>query len=1063
MPLPTAAELTDQTVTNTQMKDRLGQLVKNIDRSYSSLTEANADIANIEVGVTVTVNAENGGKYYKATADATSLTKSAYDPLTQAKLDATTKANNAESAAKSYTDNSLVNLNNFIEYYLNDGEKITKSGSYAFSNAFVMLESFSVATNSDHLGSINITTSDNVIYKNLTLKESDVFENNILKTYYSDIVDLAKLTPSISISSDATRALFYFNNAASNYDFAVNHYRVFDVDRLIASSAQASVPTDIKTVFGHSDGRIALSVPLSIVSAAGFAATIAGAQSWFMHEYGSKSLNIVYKTMTQKETVLSILGLVASDNLTITASNNVSFSMKYIENEVNSEDIKISDSRASAEMFSADVFNNTKYMYSNFPAELKVTFPQSVVNSQASLALKDENGITYKCHFVEGEYCNYRKNANIGKYSDGSFKTGSLFFNCDINTKTTKLFNLEVLNETKDAPINSVTKTDAGYAVSKGEFSYIFSTTSAYALTDIVYASIKKSCAVVQRVSILDSSVSETVYFTQNSTFDVVGESDVMTEIFVTATNDVTSGLSANSLKVEVTYRIFTSGIVQIRTKLRALTQIAAGVLRNYYSQIILGVAPYTSDTNMGAAYINSAFTPNSKNWSINQIISNGDIHRDGIAYGVSRPAKSTFLPNPTGPRSMQGWEISSDTESSFLQYVVEKDWVWTTETWINLNESQDSAANSVAAIHNRPVGFLAKSAFNNVSKKNALNTCLNLAYGFADFWLSNDSTIIGGNPSATSRLRPYNFELLKCINENGNFSECYSRFKAYVVAVHGTFTNLGNSYTSGRMILQFDNAMLVEPLEFFYKAAVKYGESTIIAEIKLAISSLAYAIVNQVNTTGGVPLISTSGGKGNGNSNAIGCRILALGIYANQDVDGKILEAFIKVEKLLTDPSNSGRYLPLSNDNITSTSPYSVDHYLLYETTINHHYALACKNIGREQSLDLSNHFLRALGGDGRPLDIDYCISESRRGDFSLAEQMISTFISSNRKSTLNALTESLKTYDLDFNFNYLATTRLYDYEPITSSWNASVKTATAYGFITSGFAGIWLYYYLS
>lgn len=130
MPLPTAAELTDQTVTNTQMKDRLGQLVKNIDRSYSSLTEANADIANIEVGVTVTVNAENGGKYYKATADATSLTKSAYDPLTQAKLDATTKANNAEANAKSYSDSKLIINSNALSDY--DRLSILKDKDYEF-------------------------------------------------------------------------------------------------------------------------------------------------------------------------------------------------------------------------------------------------------------------------------------------------------------------------------------------------------------------------------------------------------------------------------------------------------------------------------------------------------------------------------------------------------------------------------------------------------------------------------------------------------------------------------------------------------------------------------------------------------------------------------------------------------------------------------------------------------------------------------------------------------------------------------------------------------------------
>lgn len=86
MPLPTAAELTDPNATNAQMKQNLVKLVNSIDRSYKSLADANADIANIPVGVSVKVlSVENGGDYYKATAGATSLTKSPYDPLTQAK------------------------------------------------------------------------------------------------------------------------------------------------------------------------------------------------------------------------------------------------------------------------------------------------------------------------------------------------------------------------------------------------------------------------------------------------------------------------------------------------------------------------------------------------------------------------------------------------------------------------------------------------------------------------------------------------------------------------------------------------------------------------------------------------------------------------------------------------------------------------------------------------------------------------------------------------------------------------------------------------------------------
>jgi len=50
---------------------------------YNTLAEANADIANIALNQNV--NVVDSGLYYKATAGATTLTKSAYDPLTQAK------------------------------------------------------------------------------------------------------------------------------------------------------------------------------------------------------------------------------------------------------------------------------------------------------------------------------------------------------------------------------------------------------------------------------------------------------------------------------------------------------------------------------------------------------------------------------------------------------------------------------------------------------------------------------------------------------------------------------------------------------------------------------------------------------------------------------------------------------------------------------------------------------------------------------------------------------------------------------------------------------------------
>ena len=83
---------------------------------YNTLAAANADIANITLNQSVTIGEEaNSGLWYKATAGATSLTKSPYDPLTQAKADATAKANTAEANAKVFATNEALNATSMLQ------------------------------------------------------------------------------------------------------------------------------------------------------------------------------------------------------------------------------------------------------------------------------------------------------------------------------------------------------------------------------------------------------------------------------------------------------------------------------------------------------------------------------------------------------------------------------------------------------------------------------------------------------------------------------------------------------------------------------------------------------------------------------------------------------------------------------------------------------------------------------------------------------------------------------------------------------------------------------------
>lgn len=75
--------LTEQTQT---VNTALSNLSTVANKFYPILAEANADIANIAVNQVVNIGeVDNGGLWYKATVGATSLTKSPYDPITQAK------------------------------------------------------------------------------------------------------------------------------------------------------------------------------------------------------------------------------------------------------------------------------------------------------------------------------------------------------------------------------------------------------------------------------------------------------------------------------------------------------------------------------------------------------------------------------------------------------------------------------------------------------------------------------------------------------------------------------------------------------------------------------------------------------------------------------------------------------------------------------------------------------------------------------------------------------------------------------------------------------------------
>ena len=134
MPLPNILEFIGTNITQRKFQQAMDKLLNFTDeldkrqsatangyyKSYATLSAANADIANIPLGVSVKIlSAENGGDYYKATEEATSLTKSPYDPATQ-----------AINTSKNYADTNKIDKSDIQYSYANGNLVGSKTKEY---------------------------------------------------------------------------------------------------------------------------------------------------------------------------------------------------------------------------------------------------------------------------------------------------------------------------------------------------------------------------------------------------------------------------------------------------------------------------------------------------------------------------------------------------------------------------------------------------------------------------------------------------------------------------------------------------------------------------------------------------------------------------------------------------------------------------------------------------------------------------------------------------------------------------------------------------------------------
>ncbi|MBH1918484.1 hypothetical protein I5T95_23735, partial [Serratia marcescens] len=549
----------------------------------------------------------------------------------------------------------------------------------------------------------------------------------------------------------------------------------------------------------------------------------------------------------------------------------------------------------------ADVVNNTALDFTHYPVELKCVFPQGEIPSTNCLVLHDEQGRKIDCQFAGEYHTNLRKQLDTGRHADGSLNAGSVFFNADIPAGKQIYVELRGYSSPKTHGIYpKLIAVNDGYDITVGGNTFQFRDISNFLLGAIVDKNgVSHGMSHFATFAGVLNGSADLTRFSYKPLVRLVSTGPVFSEVETIVYNSEKYGLDAGVLKLRVRYRIFTSGQVQIYGMCVAKKEIPVGKLYGFDIRLQTGDTTFVADDKFKTALTPATGTFTTP-MSLTVVRACGDTHRSGTQYGPTRPLTAAAGGIGTGRVQMYaGWRYTSTSDTSFINWPVEKNWTWPFEFWMDCNESQDSPRNVAIEVFNRPVGFLGDGAYPAYKRQQILPALAELSDSILSFWdeASRRSDYydyyVAKGGTKTAYHRPYTTEIQRFIrHRNSTFQQLFGDFKNYLNTNFGPLDKLGDNYLSERYGLEFAATCVIPPLQWMYYAAVQENDIAAITELKVGIKNFADAMVDRYNAIGGIPLH----GKyltDVGNSNAMGLRVLGLARYAGLDSGDVYKNAF--------------------------------------------------------------------------------------------------------------------------------------------------------------------------
>lgn len=1029
-------------------------------KQYTDLAAAQADIANIPVNSYTYIRDASGASLaleYQNVAG--TLTATGRSMPSTAGVDS--KVNNVYENLNDKISTTNVLVGEIFPLPLTKFSSIVSAGDTVVSvgkESVLRINSLSAAETSNarnQKNTLKVTDLQSGVTTVVAeLLPAEYFSDNVLNSPYHS-VQLAKIKPA-TVLFDATNSvarLIFSNVPLTNTYKSITAYAVIDKSGEFISGNAGAYGTDGNycTLYTNADSStsIQLTFPYAVITGAGYEVTQEGVKSYFYDSFDDVKLDYRSTDVSQYKTVF--LAKLSAEPATISVNAYLTIDADILYyNGVSRQDTN----NNPFTRFVTDVANDSASDYSG-PVELKVSFPEGLVFGQNCIKVSDSDGNVFDAQFSADDFVNLRFQSNEGYHPDGSFKTGSVWIIDSVSAGQKKYYNVDVYGYRYDdtvytdgleyyAPSDALKR----YNIKVGDLYYRFGFAGgAYGLTSIDAAKNDDTnrirCSLSPQHRYVNSGAQVIEYFTDNVTLKVINSGPLFTEVERIGYNAASAVYAAGILKATTRYRIFNNGVVIVKNMVTALEEIPVGKMygETISSNIIYPTGTTPTYTGTAAAAITNGNTAGGGKFSYVPTIVNGDIHRDGTSAGPTRPTGITMT-NTASSYTLgvtTGWQYSSLTDYSLLNWPVEKNWTWSIEIWLNANETETDPLTLAKKVYNRPVGFARGGKLPNFAVKEAERKLQELLDGVADFWMNGDSAGIGGmdaNAGQYDVATPWGYLAYRELQKpSPDIAAVWARFKR-CWDDNWRSTNIGTRYLEGVINVADLVTPVFKPCVSVYRAAEFMGDTTTTTAMQPYIKSWADAMVTAVAAKGGVPNTYTSSSVSAAvNINIYGMLLVALAIHAGMDTDGSYQSCYNTVMTNLTNGGTVGRYLPSMLDSMPVSTSLARSRWYNYDMDLAPEYLMMTELLGGTALFNNVNYGLHGLCGDGRIRTIDYIISESRRGIISTPVSVALTMMLVRRVSTGNALLACIQAYEKDYLTNPYSSGRFYDHSPRLAS----------------------------